>query len=324
MAQSKGFAARQDRLRAATTDVQAQATSAWQGMEASLAKCTQLPRADRTDCVAMAEKWLEAARSMTVTLDAGVETVETDCGPRQPAFAAESKQVAAREVPAAEGMLVRLKAADAVTTPGVSGAGRASGSVSDSIEWVDLGKFAISKTEVTVAQYRACVEAGSCTKPHTDAHCNWTEPGRDNHPINCVEWSQAAAFAEWAGGRVPTKKEWVHASTSGGEEWDYPWGDAEATCARVVMHDGQNGPDGGGCGEVRTWPVCSKPAGHSAQGVCDLAGNVWEWTQERKGANRGYRGGGWVNSRASPHRGGYAMWGVPASRDYAIGIRVVR
>ena len=87
----------------------------------------------------------------------------------------------------------------------------------------------------------------------------------------------------------------------------YPWGDAAATCERAVMADG-----GDGCGKGATWPVCSKPAGNTAQGVCDMAGNVWEWVQdtyhdsytdapadgrawEAGGSNRVYRGGSWWN-----------------------------
>ena len=39
--------------------------------------------------------------------------------------------------------------------------------------------------------------------------------------------------------------------------------------------------DGGeGCGQNRTWPVCSKPSGNTAHGLCDMAGNVWEWTND--------------------------------------------
>ena len=39
--------------------------------------------------------------------------------------------------------------------------------------------------------------------------------------------------------------------------------------------------DGGkGCGQGRTWPVCSKPRGNTAQGLCDLAGNVGEWVED--------------------------------------------
>ena len=39
--------------------------------------------------------------------------------------------------------------------------------------------------------------------------------------------------------------------------------------------------DGGkGCGRNSTWPVCSKPAGNPAQGLCDMAGNVSEWAED--------------------------------------------
>ena len=71
-------------------------------MSGDLEKCTQLPRSDRTDCIAMTEKWLSVARDMSVSLDAGVETVQTECGPREAVFPAESHRVAAAEVGEAE------------------------------------------------------------------------------------------------------------------------------------------------------------------------------------------------------------------------------
>ncbi len=189
------------------------------------------------------------------------------------------------------------------------------------IEWVDLGRFSISKTEVTVGQYRKCVEAGACTAPNdksSDQYCNWGYSGREDHPVNCVDWDQASAFAKWVGGRLPTGDEWTYAATSGGKVWEYPWGDEEATCRRAIMDDG-----GVGCGQDRTWPVCSKPAGNSTHGVCDLAGNVWEWTQEAEASLRVYRGGGW-GSPASSLRGRYRGRRIRSGRGERLGFRLAR
>ncbi len=140
---------------------------------------------------------------------------------------------------------------------------------------VTVPTFEMAKTQVTVEQYKACVDAGACTAPDTGDYCNWGQSDRGKHPINCVNWHQAQAYAKWAGGRLPTEAEWEYAARSGGRDWKYPWGDENATCERAVMYDG-----GFGCGRESTWPVCSKPRGNTTQGLCDMAGNVWEWVQD--------------------------------------------
>jgi formylglycine-generating enzyme required for sulfatase activity len=146
----------------------------------------------------------------------------------------------------------------------------------------------MAKTLVTNKQYRACVDAGACTAAHTsDGTCSmlkglkW-EQGTlsasfrgDDQPVVCVDWEQAKAFSEWAWGRLPSEAEWEYAARSAGKGRMYPWGDKQATCARAVMADG-----GYGCGRNMAWPVCSKPEGNSEQGLCDMAGNVWELVQD--------------------------------------------
>ncbi len=150
------------------------------------------------------------------------------------------------------------------------------GSDEKPVHSVMVPTFKMTKTEVTVDQYRACVDEGDCTAPNTGYDCNWDKPDRGSHPVNCVDWDQAQAFATWAGGRLPSEAEWEYAARSGGQDWKYPWGDEGATCARAVMADGMDA----GCGRDSTWPVCSKPNGNTTDGLCDMAGNVWEWVQD--------------------------------------------
>ncbi len=200
---------------------------------------------------------------------------------------------------------------------------------------VCVKRFDLSKTEVTVGQYAACVKAGKCSAPDTGEYCNWEKAGHEDHPINCVDWGQAAAFARWAGGRLPSEAEWAYAARSGGKKWRYPWGNQKATCARAVMNDG----GGYGCGKGRTWPVCSKPAGNTKQGLCDMAGNVWEWVADWYGPYgeaptngsartnaaqlRVLRGGGWRDS-ARYLRAAIRRWNSPGSRNNFLGFRVAR
>lgn len=138
---------------------------------------------------------------------------------------------------------------------------------------VTVKSFEMAKTLVTFEQYRACIEAGACTP--ASSSCMSPAFTADDQPVVCVRWDQAKIFAEWAGGRLPSEAEWEYAARSAGKDQQYPWGDEEPTCERAVISQ-----DGDGCGKRSTWPVCSKPKGNSEQGLCDMAGNVWQWTQD--------------------------------------------
>ena len=139
---------------------------------------------------------------------------------------------------------------------------------------VYLDAFEIDRTEGTVAQYRACVEAGRCPHPQTDEYRNWGKSGRDDHPINGVSWSDANTYCRWAGKQLPTEAQWEKAAR-GTDGRVYPWGDEKASCRYAVMDDG-----GSGCRTFGTMPVGSKPAGASPYGALDMAGNVLEWTAD--------------------------------------------
>ncbi|MBI4061646.1 MAG: SUMF1/EgtB/PvdO family nonheme iron enzyme [Elusimicrobia bacterium] len=139
-----------------------------------------------------------------------------------------------------------------------------------------IAAFEMSRTAVTIAQYRQCVARSACTRPDELGDCNWGKAGRDNHPVNCVDWNQANDYAKFMGARLPSESEWEYAARGGGKGRAYPWGDEEPSCRRAVMFDGS----GAGCGRKGTMPVCSKIAGNTAQGLCDMAGNVWQWVRD--------------------------------------------
>ncbi len=160
----------------------------------------------------------------------------------------------------------------------------------DTLTVVDGPAFRIDRTEVTVAEYMHCLQNGSCTttlntakKEEASQGMNWCnevraargEPVQD-HPMNCVDRSQAMAYCSFAGKRLPTDEEWERAARST-QNNEYPWGNAAPSCDKAVFHRWASrygaracpGPDG-------TAPVRSTPP--NALGIYDMAGNVWEWT----------------------------------------------
>ena len=181
-------------------------------------------------------------------------------------------------------------------------------------EVVDAPTGGLDRTEVTVADYRDCIAAGKCTARGVDSSCNHGYTDRDDHPANCVTWHQAVAYCEWAGARLPKDYEWFSALTNGGTT-KYPWGDSQPTCTTAIIDD----DSGEGCGRDRTWPVCSRPAGNTRQGHCDLAGNVLEWTGSIAQENRPVvRGGDWESAA------GWVVFRVdlsPTLQTSAIGFR---
>jgi ergothioneine biosynthesis protein EgtB len=95
-----------------------------------------------------------------------------------------------------------------------------------------------------------------------------------------VSYAEAAAFARWAGNKLPTEAQWHRAAygTPHGIEREYPWGDAPPNHSRGNFH-------------FKSWhaaPVDAHPAGASAFGVQDLLGNGWEWTSTQFGPFPGF------------------------------------
>ncbi|MBN2496794.1 MAG: formylglycine-generating enzyme family protein [Deltaproteobacteria bacterium] len=199
-----------------------------------------------------------------------------------------------------------------------------------------LDAFFIDRTEVTAAAYGRCVSAGRCTPPEIAEGCNWGKRGRQDHPVNCVSWQQADAYCRFAGGRLPTEAEWEKACR-GTDDRIYPWGPEPADCERAVMVSTESG-----CGAQRTFPVCSHPAGNSPYGLCDMAGNVWEWVADwyaptvyaqgperiapvgpPGGARKVLRGGSYFGI-ARYLRASNRDADPPGSQDNAIGFRCAR
>ncbi len=205
--------------------------------------------------------------------------------------------------------------------------------------WLD--SFYIDKYEVTVAQYQRCTLVGQCRISNTnfwdgehqseyDEYCNAGKPGRLNHPINCVDWSNANRYCRFLNKRLPTEAEWEKAASwRDGKKLIYPSGNSSITCKEAVMDDGSSG-----CGKGSTWKIGSKTI--EVNGTYDMSGNVWEWVADwygeystdnqrnpigpTSGLNRVTRGGSWINT-ATYLRTTTRDWNDPMDRFDYVGFR---
>ena len=145
---------------------------------------------------------------------------------------------------------------------------------------VEVPAFRLDSHEVPVAEYRACVDSGQCSKPLTqqrNQYCNYDYPEREQHPVNCIDWAQAVAYCESVGGRLPKEAEWERAARAG-TATPYPWGE-QVSCREAILDEmspaaSDREPDG--CFTDATWPVGSRAP--NALGLYDMHGNVGEWT----------------------------------------------
>ena len=174
---------------------------------------------------------------------------------------------------------------------------------------VQVDDFAIGQYPVTVAEYACFVRAGhrppsvGSDKPIIQTPMTWKQQVRRlDHPVVCVSWHDAAAYAQWLARRsgqhwrLPSEAEWEKAA-----RWDpasnrsrtYPWGDVfddfEAPCnTHHSLNEGIT-------------PVATYPSGASPCGARDMAGNVWEWTNSVH--------------KAYPYNSGDGREGGPSSED---------
>lgn len=177
-----------------------------------------------------------------------------------------------------------------------------------------VGPFLLDVTEVTVGAYAECARAGACPPAATTvrwaviargdreawgAACNGDRADRVDHPANCVDWNQAAAYCAWAGKRLPSEAEWEWAARNGRLDTTYPWGDEPP--GPQLCWSGW-GSDGGRALDAGTCPAGSFPGGETRSGLKDLAGNVSEWTSSTTLAGADSRGRG--GTTVPIHRGG--------------------
>lgn len=205
--------------------------------------------------------------------------------------------------------------------------------------------FAIDATEVTVDAFEARkVEVGKrepLARWWTEAEkpagwpgaCNLGSARRD-HPANCVDFLAARTYCQLDGGDLPTEAEWERSARADPAAGVYPWGPAfDPGRAVSSVPCGTRGCRGG------TEPVARRGLRCNALGICDLAGNVWEWTatgyRERLGAYVAdvpaespekpvHRGGSWLNHRPELFRAAQRGLAYPEHGLTGVGFRCVR
>jgi formylglycine-generating enzyme required for sulfatase activity len=214
--------------------------------------------------------------------------------------------------------------------------------------------FQIGTHEVTLGQFKlflAALNDQEQSRIETEEFKNTNTHG-DEAAVAAVSWEDAQAFIEWLnqkeGGqkyRLPTEAEWEYAARAGSKSI-YFWGDTREEAPEHAWFNMEHAdlqiwfPEGSfNKKENFPHPVGQKKA--NAWGLYDMAGNVWEWVNDRysatyyqnspkvdptgpeTGALRCFRGGSWYGS-ATNLRSALRGLNVPTHRSNSLGFRVVR
>jgi formylglycine-generating enzyme required for sulfatase activity len=200
--------------------------------------------------------------------------------------------------------------------------------------------FAVSKFEITFAEWDACVAAGGCGG-YEPGDEGW---GRGNSPAMNLSWEDAKAYAAWLSAktgktyRLLSEAEWEYAARAGTVA-AYPY--ADGLSPTKANYDAS--PDGSGPSDLnrqRTVPVGSFEP--NAFGLYDMQGNVSEWVEDcwnneytaaaptdgsawLTGDCKGHvvRGGSWEDS-ATELRSAARTGGAKDDRFYTDGVRLAR
>ena len=180
----------------------------------------------------------------------------------------------------------------------------------DNEKWahaVEVKPFRMARAPVTNAEFAAFVDAGGYARQECWSYQGWVwktkaraqqpvywqhhgqgwqrrhfdtwVPLEPHAPVVHVNWYEAEAYCNWAGRRLPTEAEWEMAASAeptpahgglSGRKRRYPWGDEPPTPERANLEARFSG-----CVDVGAFP-----AGDSAFGCRQMAGNVWEWTMD--------------------------------------------
>jgi formylglycine-generating enzyme required for sulfatase activity len=165
--------------------------------------------------------------------------------------------------------------------------------------------FWIARYPITNAQLQEWSRTAQLPPRRQESDANFNRP---NQPAAGVNWHLASTFCAWLSQqtnttvRLPSEAEW-EAAAYGRDGRRYPWGNEYLRDRAAIKEDEA----------LRTWPytvpVGCYPAGASAVGALDMAGNIWEWTSDvwwvdtesghsgGNGQKRVLRGGGYSSTR---------------------------